>query len=122
MRNATPIGFSIDDNIMNLPIGWFLVYNDGTVITENQADWNKVSKFNIKTLGLKWGEKFWTISGKSSYVQFKRGAASFSLSGDFSSDIECLEHCIGYYEGKSKIIYRVNHYTGQMRLDVKDVD
>lgn len=117
--NTTIKGITVDDNLMNLSMGWFVVYNNGQVVTENEVEWSKVKRGEIRTLGLKWRDKFWTIVGKSAYLQFKRGSVGFSGGGK-NSDIECIEHCIGYYEGKSKIIYRVNHYTGQMRLDVRE--
>jgi hypothetical protein len=116
--NNTPAGITMTDSIMNLSRGWFVVYNDGSVITEEETTWNKVRKGDIKLVGLKWFDKFWTIPNKTAYVApFKRGSVSFSSSGS-SSDILCEERCIGYYEGSSKVVYRVNERTGRMSMQV----
>lgn len=121
MLNITegPAGITMDDKLMNLVKGWFVIYNDGSMVTEEEIDWGKVDKGKIKTLGLKWYEKFWTISGKTAYIQFKRGSAPFSPAGFYETNIRCEERCIGYYEGKDKVIYRVNERTGQMRPKVQ---
>lgn len=112
------LGFSICDSILNMPKGWIVVYKDGSIVTEQEMDWKKVRKKDIKILALKWGSRYWTLSGKSSYLQFKRGAMFVSTAG--MSEPECIERCIGYYEGASKIIYRVDENTGQMRIDVQE--
>lgn len=113
-----PSGITMDDTLMNLSKGWFVVYNDNSLVTEDSTDWNKVNRGEIKILGLKWKDKFWTISGKTAYVQFKRGSVGFSPTGVVDSNITCEERCIGYYEGSSKVVYRVNERTGQMRPGV----
>ncbi len=110
-----PSGITMDDKLMNLSKGWFVVYTDGSLVTEDDTDWYKVKRGDIQILGLKWHNKFWTISGKTAYVQFKRGSAGFSPSGAVDTSIVCEERCIGYYEGTSKVVYRVNEHTGRMR-------
>ena len=113
-------GITINDSIMNMPKGWIVVYNDGTVITENDSNWYSIKKKNIKILALKWNTKFWSIRDKSVYFQFKRGSVLISPGGS-TSNVECVERCIGCYdESGSKVIYRVNERTGQMRLDVEE--
>lgn len=114
-----PSGITMDDKLMNLSKGWFVVCNDESLIIEGEMDWLKVKKGEIKILGLKWHDKFWTISGKTAYIQLKRGSAGFSASGDMDSSITCEERCIGYYEGELKVIYRVNERTGKMTPTVK---
>jgi hypothetical protein len=97
-----------------------VVYKDGTSVTEEETTWNKVHKGNIKLVGLKWHDRFWTIPDKTAYVPpFKRGTVSFSTSGVVLQELPCIERCIGYYEGASKVIYRVNELTGRMRMEVK---
>lgn len=114
-----PAGITMDDKMMNLSKGWFVVYADGSVVTEDEVDWQKVERNKIKILGLKWHQKFWTIRDKTSYIQFKRASVPFSPSGICTEeDMRCEERCIGYYEGSSKVIYRVNNHTGQMRPEV----
>jgi len=112
-----PEGLTMSDKLMNLQAGWFVVYKDGSLVTEDEVHWNKVRKGNIKILGLKWRDRIWSIRDKSAWVQFKRGSVSFSTTG-VSHNVDCEERCIGYYEGKSKIIYRVNNRTGKMTPEV----
>jgi len=108
-----PDGITMNDTMMNLVKGWFVIYKDGSLVVETDLEWGKVKKGNIKILGLKWYDKIWTISGRSSYIQFKRGSVSISPSG-VSSDVQCIERCIGYYEGAKKVVYRVDEMTGKM--------
>lgn len=112
---------TINDDIMNLSKGWVVVYKDGSMVTENDMDWGKVRKRDIKVLALKWYNKWWTVRDKVGYLQFKRGSVFVSASGPASDVVTCEERCIGYYdEDGSKVIYRVNDHTGQMALDVQD--
>lgn len=117
-----PSGITMNDTLMNLVKGWFVVYKDGTLVTENQCDWNKVKKPEIHILGLKWGEKYWSIKGKSAYIQFKRGSVPFrpaAISNDPNSDYRCEARYIGYYEGAKKVLYRVDELSGRMTLEVR---
>jgi len=111
--NKGPEGVTMCDRLMNLSAGWFVVYKDGTLVTEDEMHWNKVRKGEIQILGLKWHDKIWTIKDKTAWVQFKRGSVAFSSSG-VSDDSFCEERCIGYYEGSKKVIYRVSNRTGRM--------
>jgi len=112
-----PEGLTMCDRLMNLQAGWFVVYKDGTLATEDEVHWDKVKKGQIKILGIKWHDKMWTIRDKTAWVQFKRGSVAFSTTG-INYDVDCEERCIGYYEGSSKIIYRVNNHTGKMVPEV----
>jgi len=110
-------GITIDDTIANMARGWLVVYDDDTQVTESQMDWSEVDKKRIKILALKWYNKFWTIRGKTAYIQMKRGWVPMVVGIDLEPF--CEERCIGYYEGKNKVLYRVNDRTGQMTLDVQ---
>lgn len=115
-----PAGITMNDQVMNLAKGWFIIYKDKTMVTENDTNWTDVDKGRILILGLKWFDKFWTINGKTAYVQFKRGSVPISPSGVCTeADIRCEERCIGYYEGNKKIIFRVNDRTGHMTPEVR---
>ena len=116
--NYGPAGITMNDTLMNLLFGWFVVYNDGTLVTEDDTHWNVVRKGEIKVLGLKWRDRIWTVTGKTAYLQFKRGSVPFSTDG-VSHVVNCEERCIGYYEGNQKVIYRVNNRTGQMKPEVQ---
>lgn len=114
-----PAGITMNDKFMNLVFGWFVIYTDGSLITEEDLHWDKVKKGSIKILGLKWHDKVWTIRDKTAWIQFKRGSVPFSITGvNEINHVSCEERCIGYYEGDKKVIYRVNNRTGQMRPEV----
>lgn len=116
-----PGGITMNDQVMNLVKGWFVIYKDKTIVTENDTVWRDVKRGEILILGIKWKDKFWTISGKTAYLQFKRGSVPISPSGVCTEDdIRCEERCIGYYEGNKKIIFKVNEHTGQMKPEVRD--
>ena len=116
--NNSPAGVNMNDQIMNLSRGWFVVYKDGSMVTEDEIDWVNVNRAEIKVLGLKWFDKFWTLSGKTAYIQFKRGWAPYAPNGG-EVPIFCDERCIGYYEGADKVIYRVKERTGKMKMTVE---
>lgn len=116
--NCGPAGITMDDKMMNLSKGWFVIYEDGRVVTEDEMDWSKVKRAGIKTIGIKWYDKIWTLTDQAPYIQFKRGSVPFSLHNE-EVEVQCTERCIGYYEGSSKVVYRVNEFTGQMRMCVE---
>lgn len=96
--------------------GWIVLYKDGTHTTEEETDWRKVVKKDIKMLRLKWGEKKWDLIGKKHYFQSKRASIA---PGEPEPTID--SRCIGYYEDNGdKVIYRVNERTGIMRIEVED--
>lgn len=112
---------NIDDRFMNFQLGWIVEYEDGTVIYEGEKKWSKVPKVGIKSLSLKWYDKLWSITGKESYIQFKRGYVVFSPAGKSDSEPILSEMCIGYYdESGRKVIYKVNSSTGDMKMEVKE--
>jgi len=114
----------MNDDIMNMPRGWIVQYDDGTIITEydrdgNQRDWKKISKKGIRCLSLKWHSKFWTITGKDVYLQKKRGWVVPVPGLEQSPNIQY--RYIGYWEGNDKVYYEVNEYNGQMRMVVESL-
>jgi len=115
--NNGPEGVTVCDRLMNLAAGWFVVFKDGNLVTEDELHWNKVRKGEIQILGIKWQDKIWTIRDKTAWVQFKRGSVPFSTTG-VCETVNCEERCIGYYDGAKKIIYRVNNRTGKMKPEV----
>lgn len=109
----------INDDVLSMPKGWVVKYEDGTVITEydrngKETNWKKVPKKNIQSLSLKWYNKHWTITGKKVYIQFKRGSIA---PGEAEHMVE--ERCIGYWDGPNKVVYRVDERTGQMTPTVE---
>lgn len=114
----------INDDIMNMPRGWIVHYDDGRIITEydhhgKQKDWREVPKVGIKSLSLKWHNKHWTIHGKEVYLQKKRGWITPVAGVDQEPNVQY--RYIGYWEGNNKVFYRVDERTGQMRLIVEDM-
>lgn len=115
----------INDDIMNMPRGWVIHYTDGRILTEydrkgNQLDWKKAPKVGIKCLSLKWYNKHWTIAGKSNYIQKKRGWIN-PISG-LDQEPNVQYRYIGYWEGRDKILYRVDEITGEMKMIVESPD
>lgn len=112
----------INDDVMNMPKGWIVQYEDGRIITEykdgKQIDWRTVPKVKIKTLSLKWHNRFWTLHGKEVYLQKKRGWIVPVAGVEMQPNIEY--RFIGYWEGNNKVYYRVDERTGQMSMVVED--
>jgi hypothetical protein len=104
---------------MNIPVrGWIVRYKDGTVVTEADYQWKEISKKDIESLRLKWNSKLWDISGKKNYFEFKSASIA---PGEQSPLIH--SRVIGYYdEDGNKIMYRVNEFTGQMKMEIKESD
>ncbi len=112
----------INDDILSMPKGWIIAYNDGSIITEydrdgNSREWRKLSKENIKYIALKWNNKNWTVFGREHYLQKKRGSVNPAIPGDQEPRVEY--RYIGYWEGKNKVYYRVNELTGDMKIIVE---
>jgi len=112
----------MNDKILSLPKGWVVVYNDSSVVVEGEMPWSKVKKRNIRSLSLKWKDKYWTLAGKESYLCFRCGYVTFNSAGAGDNTAPVLaERCIGYYDDcGQKVIYRVNDLTGVMRMEVRE--
>jgi hypothetical protein len=113
----------INDDILSMPKGWVVQYTDGRIITEydrngSQTEWRKIPKVGIKCIHLKWNTKHWTISGKESYLQKKRGWVS-PQPGPQETNIQY--RYIGYWEGNDKVYYQVDEITGQMSMVVETI-
>jgi len=112
----------INDAVMNMPKGWVVQYNDGCMITEydidgKQRDWRTVPKQGIKSLSLKWYNKHWTVHGKSTYLQKKRGWITPMEGVDQEPNVQF--RYIGYWDGADRVFYRVDEGTGQMQMEVE---
>lgn len=115
----------INDDVLSMPRGWVIAYNDGIIITEYDRngisrEWNKVSKKNIKYIALKWETKHWTIFGKENYLQKKRGWITPTVGVEIEPTIQY--RYIGYWEGSNKVFYRVDEQTGEMKIEVEGPD
>lgn len=102
---------------MTLFRGWEVEYHDGTIITENQMNWKKIPKLNIKRLVLHYDNRQWAIDDKQVYIQKKRASVIPGIKDSFQIE----SRSIGYYEGTGKILYTVDEWTGVMKMEVKDI-
>lgn len=114
----------INDDVMSMPKGWVVKYEDGSIITEydrngTQRDWRKIPKKGIQSLSLKWYTKHWTIQGKDIYLQKKRGWVVPQAGVEQEPNVQY--RYIGYWEGNSKVYYQVDELTGQMKMVVEDI-
>lgn len=115
----------INDDVLSMSKGWIIGYNDGKIITEydrngNSREWRTAPKVNIKYVALKWNNKHWTISGQTNYLQKKNGWVNPAIPGDQEANLQY--RYIGYWEGRSKIYYRVDELTGEMKIIVEGLD
>lgn len=100
-----------------LEAGWYVIYQDGTCVTENEMLWTQVpNKNNIKVMGLKWRHKYFELENKAPYVP--PGETHFREIAVSSAQLQVSEpsitaRYIGYYGPKGKIITRVELATGK---------
>ena len=96
---------------------WELEYSDGRIITENQMEWGDAPKINIIRLTLHYDGRSWNINNKPAYIQKKRGSVAPG-GGGFAIE----SRSIGFYEGNKKVFYTVDEFTGQMKIEVKELN
>lgn len=98
--------------------GWSVKYADGTKINENQMSWKEIPKTEIIKVSLHFDGKRWDIHDKPAYVQKKRASVIPGVPESFMVE----SRSIGYYEGNKKVWYTVNEFTGQMKMEVQELD
>jgi len=98
--------------------GWELEYSDGTLIKETQMDWKKAPKIGIVRLTLHYDGRRWDMHNKVAYLQKKRGSEIPGIPDSFRVE----SRSIGYYEEDKKIWFTVNESTGQMKMEVQEVN
>jgi hypothetical protein len=98
--------------------GWVVKYADGTIIKEIEMDWKQIPKIGIVKLSLLFDGKRWDIHDKPAYVQKKRA----SVVPGFPDSFTIESRSIGYYEGNKKVWYTVDEFTGQMRMEVQEIN
>ena len=94
--------------------GWEIEYNDGTIINEDQMNWTKVPKANIKRLILHYDGRMWVIENKPEYFQKKKASVVSGIPDSFRVE----SRTIGYYDGYNKVAYTVDEFTGRMKMEV----
>lgn len=97
---------------------WEAEYYNGTVINENQMEWKKIPKVNMKRLTLCYDGRQWDLIEKQAYFQKKRASMVPGISESFQVETRS----VGYFEGAQKITYTVNENTGIMKMTVKDIN
>lgn len=102
---------------MSIRRGWEVEYSDGTVINEKQMEWKKIPKVGMVRLTLHFDGKRWDMENKIAYVQKKRASVVPGVADSFMIE----SRSIGYYEENKKVWYTVNEFTGQMKMEVKDL-
>ena len=98
--------------------GWEVEYSDGTVIREGKAEWRKIPKLNIVRLTLHFEGRRWDLKDKIAYVQKKRASMVPGIQESFQVE----SRSIGYYEEDKKVWYTVDEATGQMTMEVVDLN
>lgn len=101
--------------------GWYIQYEDGGVVTQDELIWSKVpNKKNIKIMGLKWRHKHYELSDKLAYIP-----PGETIKKDLSISRNSLKtvsnkvgRFIGYYDEDHKVIIRVNIETGKFTKEV----
>ena len=97
--------------------GWEVEYSDGLTINEDQAEWRDIPKTNMVRLTLRFFGREWNIVGKEAYFQKKRASMIPGIPESFQVE----SRTIGYYEGKNKVMYTVDEFTGKMKMEVKEI-
>jgi len=95
--------------------GWEVELYNGAIIFEHTSTWRKVPKIKIKRLTLHYDGRRWDFEDKEAY--FVRNSASMVPGVDESFQIE--KRCVGYYEGKDKVCYIINEWTGELTIKVE---
>jgi len=113
----------VHDKINLLPGGWYVVYEDGSVVTVEEVEyWKKVQNKNkIKIVGLKCRSKRFELEDKDIYVPPGRTEMrEISISGSDGDEVRVttvptVGWFIGYYdnEKKAKVIVRASRKTGK---------
>jgi len=102
---------------MSIRRGWEAEYQDGTVINENQMEWKKIPKVGMVRVTLHFDGRQWDLQNKIAYVQKKRASVVPGVTESFMIE----SRSIGYYEGSKKVWYTVDEFTGQMKMEVKEI-
>ena len=103
--------------------GWYCVFNDGSVITEDEMDWIQVpNKKNIKIMGLKRMNKHYELEGKESYcapgeshmreLTINRGDGQIAITKQTR-----VGWFIGYYDKTCKVLLRVSAIDGKLTTE-----
>jgi hypothetical protein len=98
--------------------GWYVVYKDGSVISEKEMPWIKVpNKKNIKIMGLKWRNRQVEFKDKENYIPpGETHMRELALAGGKKIKVtkeSIVGRFIGYYEKDHKVVARIDLNTGK---------
>lgn len=97
--------------------GWQVMYQNGEVVREGEAEWKDIKKNQIKKLSLLFDGRSWHLCDKEGYLQKKQASMAPGISGSFQIE----SRSIGYYEGSTKVWYTIDEFTGIMQIKVEEV-
>lgn len=92
--------------------GWQVELEDGTTMNEDNYEWREIPKVKIRKLSLLFDGRRWDLLNKQAY--FVSNTASVVPGSAESFSVE--RRGIGYYEGKEKILYTVDEFTGEFKI------
>lgn len=102
--------------------GWYVVFEDGSVLTEEEMPWIKVpNKKNIKLMGLKRHNKYYELEGKENYIPPGETHMKDLSFGDGKLRITkstLISWYIGFYDTVGKNYLRVCSKTGKVTREV----
>jgi len=92
--------------------GWIATYTDGRTIQEDEMEWQSLPKQGISRLSLRVNDREYHIDGpQQGWIQFK------SAYIDMGGEHQISSRVIGYYDGPNKIYYRVDEFTGELKIE-----
>lgn len=99
--------------------GWYAVFKDGSVITEEDMPWLEVpNKKDIKLMGLKRHNKYYEIEDKDIFAApgetHVREIIINPTDGVAVTKQSLVGWFIGWYEPDGKVLMRVDAITGQI--------
>lgn len=113
----------LDDPKVNLlEGGWYAQFQDGSVITQAEMDWNKVpNKKNIKLMGLKRMHKRFELEGKENYCPPGETHMKEIIINN-GSDVAVTKQSlvawfIGYYDKMEKVLIKIDAVTGKVSTE-----
>jgi len=94
--------------------GWKAIYDDGTVVTEEQIHWEEVEQDRVETLSIiRDGREYFLPPNRKGWLQAKTATAVVG------SKPEIQSRYVGFEHGNSQIILRVMEDTGDCLVEVR---
>ena len=94
--------------------GWEALLEDGKILREDTTKWKDVPKNKIIKLSLIYDTKRWDIENKDSYFVKNRASVVPGINSSFRVE----KRYVGWYEGKDKLAYVIDEFTGACELKI----